>query len=211
MEQESKTKGAHHIEQLMQQLPPESERYQVLATAKQFKSSWVELGEWLARISKSNQFSDWGFTSFEDYCTREIRIRRQTAEKLLLAFRFLKRKEPGLLGRRKGRPLPDYRSVDLLRQADEEEHFSMAEYGELRQAVIEEERNHPSIAKQYRDMSHNHQPEQKTVHQYRNAMLAAKRLSTSLREIPDVPHGLAEAVEQLVGFLEEKQEMRNVT
>ncbi len=209
MEQESKTKGAHHIEQLMQQLPPESERYQVLATAKQFKSSWVELGEWLARISKSNQFSDWGFTSFEDYCTREIRIRRQTAEKLLLAFRFLERKEPGLLDRRKGRPLPDYRSVDLLRQADEKEHFSMAEYGELRQAVIEEERNHPSIAKQYRDMSHNHQPERKTVHQYRNAMLAAKRLSTSLREIQDVPHGLAEAVEQLVGFLEEKQETRD--
>ena len=209
MEQESKTKGAHHIEQLMQQLPPESERYQVLATAKQFKSSWVELGEWLARISKSNQFSDWGFTSFEDYCTREIRIRRQTAEKLLLAFRFLERKEPGLLDRQKGRPLPDYRSVDLLRQADEEEHFSMAEYGELRQAVIEEERSHPSIVKQYRDLTHHHQPERKSVHQYRNAMLAAKRLSTSLREIQDVPPGLAEAVEQLLGFLEEKQETRD--
>ena len=202
MEQESKTKGAHHIEQLMQQLPPESERYQVLATAKQFKSSWVELGEWLARINKSNQFSDWGFTSFEDYCTREIRIRRQTAEKLLLAFRFLERKEPGLLGRQKGRPLPDYRSVDLLRQADEKGHFSMAEYGELRQTVIEEERSHPSVAKQFRDISHSHQPGMRTIHQNRNALIAAKRLSTSLQEIPDVPDDLSQAVEQLIGFLE---------
>jgi hypothetical protein len=203
MEQEKQTKGSRYIEQLMQQLPPESERYQVLATAKQFKSSWVELGEWLARISNSKQFSEWGFTSFEDYCTREIRIRRQTAEKLLLAFRFLERKEPGLLERKAGRPLPDYRSVDLLRQADEEKHFSMAEYGELRQSVIEEERSHPSVAKQFRDISHTHQPEQRTARQYRNALIAAKRLSTSLQEISDLPQDLSQAVEQLIGFLVE--------
>lgn len=202
MEQEKQTKGSQYIEQLMQQLSPESERYQVLATAKQFKSSWVELGEWLAKISNSKQFSEWGFTSFEDYCTKEIRIRRQTADKLLLAFRFLERKEPGLLVRKEGRPLPDYRSVDLLRKADEEEHFSMAEYSELRQSIVEEERSHPSVAKQFRDITHTHQPERKTSHQYRNALMAAKRLSTSLQEIPEVPVELGAAVEQLIGFLE---------
>jgi hypothetical protein len=202
-EQEKQTKGAKHIEQLMSQLPPESERYQVLATAKQFKSSWVELGERLAKISNKNSFSEWGFTTFEDYCAKEIRIRRQTAEKLLLAYRFLERKEPGLLERKEGRPLPDYRSVDLLRKADEEEHFSMSEYNELRQSVIDEERSHPTVAKQFRDITHHHQPDQKTAHQYRNAVLAAKRLSTCLQEIPDVPHDLSQAVEQLIGFLED--------
>ncbi len=206
MEAEQKSKGSQHIEQLMQQLPPESERYQVLATAKQFKSSWVELGEWLTKVSNNKRFSEWGFTSFEDYCTKEVRIRRQTVEKLLLAFRFLERKEPGLLHRKEGWPLPDYRSVDLLRQADEEKQFSMEEYSELRQAVIEEERNHPSIAKRFRDMAHSHQPEQKTIHQHRNALMAAKRLSTSLQGIPDVPEELTQAVGHLIGFLEAKQE-----
>ena len=202
MEEKSPTKGSQHIEQLMRQLPPESERYQVLATAKQFKSSWVELGEWLAKVSNKKQFSEWGFTSFEDYCTKEIRIRRQTAEKLLLALRFLERREPSLLERKEGRPLPDYRSIDLLRKADEREHFSMEEYSELRQAVIEEERNHPSVAKQFREMTHSHQPEQKTLHQHRNALLAAKRLATSLQEIAEVPEELSHAVVQLIGFLE---------
>lgn len=202
MDDMTKTKGAQHIEQLMQELPRESERYQVLASARQFKSSWVELGEWLARVSTSKQFSQWGYGSFEDYCTKEIRIRRQTAEKLLMAFRFLERKEPGLLERKEGRPLPDYRSVELLRQADEQEQFSMAEYQELRQAVIEEERSHPVVARQFRDITHNHQPEQKLSHQYRNALMAAKRLSTSLQEIADVPYDLAQGVEQLIGFLE---------
>lgn len=207
MEEEKQTKGSQHIEQLMQQLPPESERYQVLATAKQFKSSWVELGEWLAKVSNSKKFSEWGFTSFEDYCTKEVRIRRQTADKLLLAFRFLERKEPGLLQHKAGRPLPDYRSVDLLRQADEQQQFSMEEYSELRQAVIEEERNHPSVAKRFRDMTHSHQPEQKRVHQHRNALLAAKRLSTSLQEVSDVPAEFFQAVDGLIGFLEGKQEV----
>lgn len=206
MDQRGKTKGSQHIEQLMQQLEPESERYQVLATAKQFKSSWVELGEWLAKVSNSQKFSDWGFTSFEDYCTKEVRIRRQTADKLLLAYRFLERKEPDLLERKAGRPLPDYRSVDLLRKADEGEYFSMAEYSELRQAVIAEERGHPAIARQFRDMTHSHQPEQKTAHQHRNALMAARRLLTSLDEISDVPAELSQAVGHLIGFLEEKQE-----
>ena len=209
MEEDQKTKGSQHIEQLMQQLPPESERYQVLATAKQFKSSWVELGEWLAKVSNSKRFSEWGFTSFEDYCTKEVRIRRQTAEKLLCAFRFLERKEPGLLERKEGRPLPDYRSVDLLRQADEEQQFSMEEYGELRQAIIEEERNHPSIAKQFRSMAHSHQPGQKMLHQHRNALMAARRLSTSLQEVSDVPAELSQGVEQLIRFLQEAQEARD--
>jgi len=208
MEEKCPTKGSQHIEQLMRQLPPESERYQVLATAKQFKSSWVELGEWLAKVSNKKQFSEWGFTSFEDYCTKEIRIRRQTAEKLLLAFRFLERREPGLLERSEGRPLPDYRSIDLLRKAEEREHFSMAEYSELRQSVIEEERSHPSVAKRFRDITHSHRPEQKTLHQNRNALLAAKRLATSLQEIADVPQELSQAVNQLIGFLEARNAER---
>jgi len=208
MEEKSPTKGSQHIEQLMRQLPPESERYQVLATAKQFKSSWVELGEWLAKVSNNKQFSEWGFTSFEDYCTKEIRIRPQTAEKLLLAFRFLKHREPCLLERKEGRPLPDYRSIDLLRKANEREHFSMEEYSELRQAVIEEERNHPSVAKRFRDMIHSHQPEQKMQHQHRNALLAAKRLATSLQEMTEVPEELIQTVVQLIGFLEERDEAR---
>lgn len=206
MQDTTRTSGAQHIERLMQELPPESERYRVLASARQFKSSWAELGEWLARVSNSNQFSEWGYTTFEEYCTKEIRIRRQTAEKLLLAYRFLERREPGLLERKTGRPLPDYRSIDLLRQADEEQHFSMAEYGELRQSVIEEERSHPAVARQFRDIHHRNQPADKASHQHRNALIAARRLSSSLENITGVPDDLSRAVKQLIAFLAEAGE-----
>lgn len=211
MADEQKSKGSQYIEQLMRQLSPESERYQILATAKQFKSSWIELGEWLARISRSSQFSEWGFTTFEDYCTREIRIRKNTAEKLLLAYRFLERREPELLESKQDRPLPDYRCIDLLRQADEQEHFSMEEYSELRQAVVEQERNHQSVAKQFRDFSHSHKPEARETHQLRHALMAARRLATSLQALPDVPEELSQGVQQLIGFLEETQENQGTT
>lgn len=211
MDEAGKTSGAQHIEQLMQQLPQDSERYRVLASARQFKSSWVELGEWLARVCSQNRFADWGYTTFEDYCSKEIRIRKTTAEKLLLAYRFLERKEPGLLERREGRPLPDYRSVDLLRQAEEEKPFSATEYGELRAAVIEQERSHPTVARQFRDIDHAYRPEMKTSHHYRNALLAARRLATSLQEISDVPHAFSQALAEMVGFLEEAAEAARVT
>jgi hypothetical protein len=204
MDQAKETRGSQHIEQLMQRLSPDSERYQVLATARQFKSSWVELGEWLARVSSSKRFAEWGFASFDDYCTGEIRIRRQTAEKLLLAYRFLERREQGLLEQREQRPLPDYRSVDLLRKADEGEQFSLAEYSELRQAVVAEERSHPVIARQFRDLIHKHQPGVKAEHQHRSALVAAKRLSTSLRDIPDLPQEMLHGVERLIEFLRGK-------
>ena len=206
MDDQIKSKGAQVIEQLMQQLSPETERYQVLASARCFKSSWVELGEWLARVSRSGQFSEWGYASFEDYCTKEIRIRRQTAEKLLLAYRFMEREEPTLLQCRQERPLPDYRSIDLLRQAREEQPFDNDQYQELRRSIVEDERSHPLVAKQFHDMVRSQRPEQRAARDLRNALSTARRLATGLQDLDAVPTDLVQAVDQLVGYLQERVE-----
>jgi hypothetical protein len=206
MEQTSSTKGAQHIEQLLQQLPPESERYQVLISAKRFKSSWVELGESLTKIANNGQFHDWGYTTFEDYCAREIRIRRQTADKLLLAFRFLEREEPGVLERKEERPLPDFRSVDLLRQAREEQSFSPADYGELRKTILEEDRSHPTASRQFREMLQEYQSDRRGERQCQGALSAARRLGNALAELEAVPPDLERAVQELIGYLEGRLE-----
>lgn len=206
MEQHLPTRGAQHIEQLLQQLPPDSERYRVLISAKRFKSSWAELGESLTRVANTGQFHDWGYTSFEDYCAKEIRIRRQTADKLLLAFRFLEREEPGVLERREERPLPDFRSVDLLRQAREEQAFSPEHYNELRRTVLEEDRSHPTAARQFREMLQGYQPDRRGQQRCQAALSAARRLSNALAELDAVPSDLERAVEELVGYLGERLE-----
>jgi hypothetical protein len=198
-------KGARHIEELLQQIPADSERYQVLMSVRRFKSSWAELGEWLTRVATSGQFREWGYDSFEAYCSGEIRIRRQTADKLLLAYRFLEREEPGVLARREQRPLPDYRSVDLLRQAREEQPLPAEEYTALRQAVFEEERSHPVLLRQFRDLTEPKQPAaERNRQQLRTALAAARRLQTALAPLSEVSAVYRETLGSLIETLEEQ-------
>lgn len=203
MEKTPQSGGERHIERLMQDLDPASERYQVLDTAKRFKSSWVELGDRLHRVSGRSLYREWGYGSFEEYCVQEIRIRKQTAEKLTMAYRFLERQEPELLARQvELKPLPDYRSVDLLRQAREEKGFSDEEYAELRRSVVEEERSHPTVLKRFRETAARHEPAADSLVTVKAGLSAARRLDASLPGIPEVPADFPERLSLLIAHLE---------
>jgi hypothetical protein len=182
------TKGEKYIEQLLKELQPDSDRYRVLATAKQFKASWAELGERLTTVNKQSLFRDWGYDSFGDYCSREIRIRKATAEKLTMAYRFLEREEPGVLARDEGlQPMPDYRSIDLLRRAQEEGHFEAEQYQALRNAVVEEERSLPSVRKQFQEVVRAKEETMTTaLRQSRLSLNAARRLQAVLEPMGDL-------------------------
>ena len=208
MNDNPKSKGEQVIERIMQELDPASPRYQVLATARRFKSSWVELGEKLLQIQKQGQFREWGYDSFEDYCSREIRIKKPTAQKLTLAYRYLEKDEPELLVRQTElKPLPDYRSVELLRQAREEKSFSEDEYAELRRAVIEEERSHPTILKRFKEVTASRDEGPDQVHLGKTALAAARRLESALRPLADLPPAFQEELVRLIACLEERVEV----
>lgn len=206
MDDNPKSSGERHIESLMAEISPGSDRYQVLETAKRFKSSWVELGEQLMMVRNRGLFQQWGYENFEDYCSREIRIKKPTAQKLVLAYNYMEKNEPELVARRSElKPLPDFRSVDLLRQAREEKDFSEEEYNDLRKAIVEEDRSHPTILKRFKEVAaaHDDEPEDPALH-YRACLNTARRLEIALRSIEDLPEGPQEEVSNLVGFLEER-------
>ncbi len=205
--------GERHIERIMEELDPSSERFQVLETAKKFKSSWVELGDRLLGVNNRNLYRDWGYGSFEEYCTREVRIKKETARKLTLAYRFMEQHEPQLLARREEpRPLPDYRSIDLLRQAREEKGFSEQEYADLRKRVVEEERSHPTVLKQFKEVAGSRQePVRDPAVAVKGALAAARRLETALAGVDGLPDGHREAVKGLVAHLENELEELAVT
>ena len=205
MSEKPKSKGEMVIERIMQELDPGSERYQVLATAKRFKSSWVELGEKLLQVSRQGLFRSWGYESFEDYCSREIHIKKPTAQKLTLAYRYMEKEEPELMARQSElRPPPDYRSVDLLRQAREEKDFTEEEYADLRRAVVEEERSHPTILKRFKEVAAT-KPGQEIdpLAPVRSALGAAKRLASLLQGEGDFPPGLATQAVDIATALED--------
>jgi hypothetical protein len=195
-----KSKGELVIERIMQELDPASERYQILATAKVFKSSWVELGEKLLQVQRASLFKGWGYDSFEDYCSREVRIKKPTAEKLTLAYRFLEKEEPALLARHTElKPVPDYRSFDLLRQAREEARVTDEDYAALRRAVIDEERSLPTVRRQFRELTADGQSLDQHL---KNALAAARRLDTALQHLADLPAGFDGALQSLLQHLE---------
>ena len=206
MPETPKSSSERHIENIMQRLEPGSDRYEVLDKAKRFKSSWVELGEKLLQVSSKGHFREWGYQSFEEYCVQEIRIKRGTAEKLTTAYRFMEKEEPQLLSAREElKPLPDYRSIDLLRKAKEEKGFSEEQYGELRKSVVEEERSHPTVLKKYKEVAALHE-EVNPLAPLKASISAAKRLDATLRGVADAPSLFLEQVGGIIAHLEQELE-----
>jgi len=211
MSEQPKTKGELIIEKMMEELDPSSERYQVLAVASAFKSSWVALGEKLLEVKRKGLFNQWGYENFEDYCNREVRIKKPTAQKLTLAYGFLEKEEPQLMARhRELNPLPDYRSVDLLRQAKEEKDFSVEEYADLRRAVVEENRSHPTITKRFNEVASQKEGAGPSPReQVRGALSASRRLANLLDQIDNAPAQHIELLEDLTLWLEKNLEQLN--
>ncbi|TSK09071.1 MAG: hypothetical protein FPO08_07165 [Geobacter sp.] len=210
MSETPKSNSEKHIETIMQHLEPGTDRYEVLDKAKRFKSSWVELGEKLLDVSKRARFREWGYGSFEEYCVQEIRIKRGTAEKLTMAYRFMEKEEPQLLQQREElRPLPDYRSIDLLRQAKEEKGFSEEEYGDLRKRVVEDEKSHPTVLKKFKEVS-SLREEPNPLVPLKAAVSAAKRLESALRACEVAPAAFVQQVGEMLDHLEQELNARDL-
>jgi hypothetical protein len=206
MPETPKSNSERHIETIMEQLEPGSDRYVVLDKAKRFKSSWVELGEKLLQVSSKGRFKEWGYGSFEEYCVQEIRIKRGTAEKLTMAYRFMEKEEPALLEKREDlKPLPDYRSVDLLRKAKEEKGFSDEEYSDLRKSVVEEERSHPTVLKKYKEVAALRE-EVNPLAPLKASLSAAKRLDSALRGLTAPPAVYLAQIGEMIAHLEDQLE-----
>jgi len=199
-----KTRAEQHIEALLSQLPPDSPRYRALASARDFKSSWVSLGEQLQSVRKRQLYSEWGYGSFEDYCQKEIHIRRQTAMKLTNAYHFLEKQEPRLLDSESaGHEIPDYRAIDLLRQAHQEVNFADEDYDQLRAVVIEQGRSLPTVRQQFNQVARAAEaPEEAERRMLQAALAAVRRLQNALQPFPDRADLCRSGLEELQRSLE---------
>ena len=147
-----KSKSVQRMEEQMGTLSPESLRYRVLECARNFKSSWIELGQYLYAVYKDKLYRDWGYGTFDAYCAKEIGIRQPTALKLLKSYYFLEKEEPDYLKRQSasreegksssGAPagttdVPSLDSVNALRLARQSEKISEKDYEKIRQDVLD--------------------------------------------------------------------------
>lgn len=193
------------IEQLMEQLEPGSERYNILNCARRFKSSWLDLGRLLQLVRQQQLYRQWGYDSFEQYCASEIHIRRATADKLTMAYHFVEQKRPALLDNDNLAPVPDFRSINLLQQAQAHSGLDEEQRHELHQAVFERELSHPGIAKRYKEMTMAvATPQARHLEACKSALSAARRLQSAMANLSgDYPDELSSLIETLSAEVDE--------
>ncbi len=143
MEGSMKTKGIKNLERKMEDVGSDGFRYRVLESAKDFKSSWLGLGQVLFSVWKEKMYKEWGYQEFETYVSKEIGIKKQTALKLLRSYSFLEKEEPGYLESGSAGPegaaaIPNYEAVDVLRRASQSKDLDREDYARVRKYVLED-------------------------------------------------------------------------
>lgn len=132
------TKTLDRIEHKMEGLEEDSLRYKILESAKNFKSSWISLGQSLYSAWKDKLYKEWGYMTFDAYTSKEIGIKKMTAMKLLKSYYFLEKEEPHYLNQDSAPSnVPTYEAVNVLRLAKSKNALDGSDYASLKRDVLE--------------------------------------------------------------------------
>ncbi len=146
------TKVDSELEHAAQAAADDPERADLIARARRFKTSWLELAEGLTRIRRSGQWKEWGYETFEEYGKKELHLRAETVSKLTGSFAFLQKKAPHVLERDGvNERIPSYQAVDFLRRAEEREDAPVDTVREIRTRVLDEVAPMPTVNREYKD------------------------------------------------------------
>ncbi|HET7826214.1 MAG TPA: hypothetical protein VFK90_12840 [Anaeromyxobacter sp.] len=192
----------------IEELPESSVRRKVLECARRFKASWVELGRLLTQVKRDGLWREWGHASFDAYVTKELFIRKQTAEKLTMSYGFLERHEPALAeappGRGEARTAPPFEVIEVLSRAEAAGRLDGDRWTELREEVLEA----PTASAVNRQLTERlgpaPRPPPAAEEERLGKLLAlARRLASACSQDEAVPQAIAERAKALVEDLEE--------
>jgi len=209
-----KPKTIRNLEERMQQFDGDSFRHHVLESAKDFKTSWVELGRALYSVWKDKKFKEWGFTKFDTYTSKEIGIRKQTAMKLLKSYFFLEKEEPrylqeSFMAQADASKVPTYEAVDVLRMAKNKKTLDEADYGNLKKGIFEEGKDAGQLKKDLTSLIRNRDElEPEEAYKKRREVTVRRFLSTlkALKKEIELSKLLSSSIIKEAGHLIDKLE-----
>jgi hypothetical protein len=186
------------------EVEPGSFRHTVLLAARRFKSSWVELGKLLAKVRNDGTFEEWGFPTFEAYCLSELRIKKQTADKLTRNFGFLEKHEPQVMRTPElAEAAPAFEVVEVLAQAEERGQLSAAEYKSIRDSIWNQEKPTSELRKELVEKFPAPEVKGDAAGELKRLWSQARRLAAELHANRSVPSAIRERANALAGDLEE--------
>lgn len=199
---EPATKTEQLLEAAMRQHADDPERVTALDRARKFKRSWIDLAAALVKVRERDGWKRWGFASFDDYCAKELHLKRGTVDKLCASYGFLRTNAPKLVREDAEGPAPSWQAVHWVARAEEHGAAGEETIEEMKRAVFDEGVPAPQLSRKYREVAFPIDDEEKRVRLRGQIVTAARRLADLIAE-PDakVPRKLAEQVELLAGEL----------
>jgi len=199
------TKTDRALEDRMLAFAGDGERVEVLARARAFKRSWIELAEALSHVVERGSWKRWGFESFEAYCKGELHVTPATAAKLLGSFRFLNTSAPRVIARAReepAAPVPSLAAVDFVARATERGAADRGALSEIRRAAFDEGMDAPSLSRRFREVAFPVSEAESDERLRKQIAGCARRLAQLVAEAgAPVPRRVAAAVEEAVGQL----------
>jgi len=208
--------GVKNIQQKMQGMDENSLRYQILEHAKNFKTSWIGLGQALYTAWKDKLYKEWGYSDFDAYTSKEIGIRKQTALKLLKSYYFLEKEEPRYVqadyaANTEPASVPTCESVDLLRRASMRKDLDKSDYADLKRKlfdsgkdVSEVKKDLTALIRQKQELEPEEVWEKKRIASIRRLLGTLKALKTELRTTKMLPEQVLKDTEKLIARLEQE-------
>jgi hypothetical protein len=186
-------------------VPPGSLRHTVLGAARRFKSTWVELGKLLVQVRDQALYEQWGFPSFEAYCSKELHIRKATADKLTRSFSFLARHEPSEVEKPDVvEKAPAFEVIEVLAGAEERGQLTADEYQSIRESIWSPEKPTSELKREIAERFPRPEPGPVPVDlQVRRLAQAARKLAEELKRCRKVPSAVAERAAALADDVEE--------
>ncbi len=206
------TKTDRKLEDKMLAAANDPERALVIARARSFKRSWLELAEALTQVLEKGNWQAWGYASFDAYCKKELQITPSTAAKLTGSFRFLKSNAPTIIERSHDdahAPIPDVKTVDFVQRAEERGAADESTMAEIRRMAFDEGERAPMLARRFKSVAFPVSEEDNQSRLLNQLGSSAKRMAALLAEpnLP-IPHKLAVEVEEVMGKLLEAVEAK---
>ena len=209
-----KTKSLERLEEKMGGIEEDSIRYKVLQCAKNFKTSWIELGQALYSVWKDKAYREWGYLTFDAYTQKEIGIKKTTAMKLLKSYYFLEKEEPVYLQKEHSElqdtaAVPSYESVNLLRLAKNKNTLDKDDYQRFRKDVLEKgkdalqvKRDLVSLMKQREELDPDEARQRRRFSVIKRAVSSLKTLKTDIETEKLLPANLIKEMSVLINKLE---------
>lgn len=204
------------IDDKLERLDPDSLRYQVLSSLRQFRASWVELGRLLNDVVYGGDYKEWGYDDFEVYCARELGLKKPTVQKLMVSYNYMKKYESRRLqdfeeedNGAMAANIPDFQTVELLDKVRRRDSLPEEEIGELHRKAFDGDVEEPELRKELRQFLKPRLSEeamQESADGRRRELAGILRLARDLRRkiisTNAIPGGLKERIERCLVELE---------